>query len=88
MSDLMLAIGSFLSNSWKFFTQTDVPGTNFSFAVLFIGLALIPISLTFLSLILGFPVGLSSDAPPPTSGYGARGTRHMELPPARKNDTR
>ena len=61
MFDLLNCIKTFLSGSWDFFTETDVPGLGFSFAVLFIGLALIPISLSFLSLILGFPVGNVSE---------------------------
>lgn len=56
MSELMAAIKMLLSNSWKFF-QIKVPGTGFSFAVLAVCLLLVPISLSFLSLILGFPVG-------------------------------
>lgn len=85
----MNCIKTFLSGAWKFFTQTDVPGLGFSFAVLFVGVALIPISLAFLSLVLGFPVGSPGDASdmwgPP---YRFRSTGHMELPPARKKDTR
>ena len=82
MSDLLNCIKTFLSGAWDFFTETDVPGLGFSFAVLFIGLALIPISLSFLSLILGFPVGTVSDS------LGSRGTRNPKVSSARKNDVR
>ena len=84
MSDLLNCIETFLSGAWDFFTETDVPGLGFSFAALFIGAALIPISLSFLSLILGFPVGTVSDG----EELASRGSRRLRLPPARKNDVR
>lgn len=84
MSDLLNCIKTFLSGAWDFFTETDVPGLDFSFAALFIGAALIPISLSFLSLILGFPVGTASDG----EELASRGSRRLRLPPARKNDVR
>lgn len=84
MFDLLNCIKTFLSGAWDFFTETDVPGLGFSFSVLFIGLALIPISLSFLSLILGFPVGTASDG----EELASRGSRRLRLPPARKNDVR
>ena len=77
MSDLLQAIKTFLGYAWKFFTKTDVPGLDFSFA-------LIPISLSFLSLIFGFPVGTSDNA----EELASRGSRRLRLPPARKNDVR
>ena len=84
MSDLLNCIETFLSGAWKFFTKIDVPGLGFSFAVLLVGLAIIPISLSFLSLILGFPVGTVSDG----EELASRGSRRLRLPPARKNDVR
>lgn len=83
-SDVIRCIKVFLGNAWKFFTKTDVPGLGFSFAVLLVGLAIIPISLSFLSLILGFPVGTVSDG----EELASRGSRRLRLPPARKNDVR
>lgn len=83
-SDLIQCIKMFLGSSWKFFTKTDVPGLGLSFAVLLVGLAIIPISLSFLSLILGFPVGTVSDG----EELASRGSRRLRLPPARKNDVR
>ena len=47
MSDLMLGIKTLLTNAWKFFSQTDVPGTDISFAVFAVGLALIPVCFRF-----------------------------------------
>lgn len=84
MSDLLNCIEIFLSGAWKFFTKIDVPGLGFSFAVLLVGLAIIPISLSFLSLVLGFPVGNVSDA----ESLGSRGTRNPKVSSARKNDVR
>lgn len=84
MSDLLNCIETFLSGAWKFFTKIDVPGLGFSFAVLLVGLAIIPISLSFLSLVLGFPVGNISDA----ESFGSRGTRNPKVSSARKNDVR
>lgn len=98
LSDLMNCIKTFLSSSWKFFTETDVPGLGFSFAVLLIGLVLIPVSLSFLSLILGFSVGSIPDVDPIVFGssrgssYSRRtalpGGAKYRLPEARKNDVR
>lgn len=98
LSDLMNCIKTFLSSSWKFFTETDVPGLGFSFAVLFIGLVLIPVSLSFLSLILGFSVGSIPDAGPIEIGSrgssyysrrtGLPGGAKYRLPEARKHDVR
>ena len=84
MSNLLNCIETFLSGAWKFFTKIDVPGLGFSFAVLLVGLAIIPISLSFLSLVLGFPVGNISDA----ESFGSRGTRNPKVSSARKNDVR
>ncbi len=84
MSDLMACIRMFISNAWKFF-QVNVPGTNFSFAVLTIGLLLVPVSLSFLSLALGFPVGNVDSA---SASFGTRGSKKYKVSAARKNDVR
>lgn len=84
MSDLMNGIKMLLSNAWKFF-QIDVPGTSFSFGVLAVGLCLVPISLTFLSLVVGFPVGTVDGL---SATFGAKGSRRYKVSSARKNDTR
>ena len=83
-SDVIQCIKTFLGSAWRFFTKTDVPGLGFSFAALFIGLALIPVSLSFRSLIFGFPVGTVDNA----EELASRGSRRLRLPPARKDDTR
>ena len=57
MNDLMNGIKMLLENSWKFFTQTDIPGTGISLAVFTIGLALIPLAFRFLSIMLGHTIG-------------------------------
>lgn len=84
LSDLLNAIQTFLRSSWHFFTQIDVPGLGFSFAVLAVGVALIPISLAFLSLILGFPIGTVRDA----ESLGSRASRHTKISDSRSADVR
>lgn len=74
----------FISNAWKFF-QVTVPGTNFTFAVLTVGLLLVPVSLSFLSLALGFPVGSADNA---SASFGTRGSKKYKVSAARKNDVR
>lgn len=54
--DLIFAIGSFFHYSWKFFTDINVPGFNFSFAALFFGLFLMGLGLRFLGAMFGFSV--------------------------------
>lgn len=46
-------IGWFLGASWDFFTEVTVPGFNFTFAALFVGLFLANLGLRFLFMILG-----------------------------------
>ena len=57
MSNLLSSIEMLFKNGWKFFTQTDVPGTSISFAVFTVGLALIPVCFRFLSIMLGHNSG-------------------------------
>ncbi len=38
MSDLLSSIKMLFENGWKFFTQTDIPGTGISLAVFTVGL--------------------------------------------------
>lgn len=57
MNDLISGIKSLLENGWRFFTQTDIPGTDISFAVFTVGLALIPVCFRFLSIMLGHTIG-------------------------------
>ena len=46
----------FLSASWDFFTEINVPGFDFSFAALFIGIFLAYLGLRFLFMMLGISV--------------------------------
>lgn len=46
----------FLSASWDFFTEINVPGFDFSFAALFIGIFLANLGLRFLFMMLGISV--------------------------------
>lgn len=55
--DVIQFIGWFLSSSWDFFTDTTVPGFDFSFAALFVGFFLANLGLRFLFMMLGIGVG-------------------------------
>lgn len=46
----------FFSASWDFFTEINVPGFDFSFAALFIGIFLANLGLRFLFMMLGISV--------------------------------
>lgn len=56
--ELVQAIGSFLHMSWGFF-KLEVPGTNFTFAALFVGLFLAGLGLDLLSMMVGVSYGRS-----------------------------
>lgn len=56
--EVLAFISFFLGASWDFFTEVNVPGFDFSFAVLFVGLFLASLGLRFLGSMLG--VGMSS----------------------------
>lgn len=56
--EVMDFISWLLRESWYFFTRTKVPGFDFSFAALFVGLFLASLGLRFLSGMIG--VGMSS----------------------------
>lgn len=57
--ELLAFISFFIGASWDFFTETIVPGTDFTFAALFVGLFLAVLSLRFLFAMLGIG-GLAS----------------------------
>lgn len=52
MSDILLFIRQFLSDSWRFF-QITIPGTSITFAMLLIGLGLVNVGFSVLGLLLG-----------------------------------
>lgn len=56
--ELIQAIGEFLKMSWGFF-KIEVPGTNFTFAALFIGLLLAGLGLDLLFMMVGVSYGRS-----------------------------
>lgn len=56
--EVLAFISFFLGASWDFFTEVKVPGFDFSFAVLFVGLFLASLGLRFIGAMLGF--GMSS----------------------------
>lgn len=70
-----------LTGGWQFLAKTQVPGLGFSFAMLFVTLALVPIGFNFLSLALGFNVGHEGDS------YGTRSSKNAKISDSRKNDT-
>lgn len=69
-SDLMQGILAFLTYSWDFFTELTIPGTDITFAALFVGLFLAVLGLRFLGMMLDMSFG--------TSGVLASGRREVE----------
>ena len=57
--EVLAFISFFLGASWDFFTETNVPGMDFTFAALFVGLFLAVLGLRFLFAMLGLSVGNS-----------------------------
>lgn len=58
--EVVAFISFFLGASWDFFTEVKVPGFDFSFAALFVGLFLASLGLRFLFMMLGIS-GSSGD---------------------------
>ena len=56
-SGVLDAISFILNASWDFFTEIKVPGFNFSFAALFVGLFLATLGLRLLFMMLGIGFG-------------------------------
>lgn len=54
--EVLAFISFFLGASWDFFTEVKVPGFEFSFATLFVGLFLASLGLRFLFMMLGITV--------------------------------
>lgn len=59
--EVIQAIGFIFSSSWDFFTEVTVPGFEFSFASLFVGLFLASLGLRFLFMMLGVSFGGGGD---------------------------
>lgn len=51
--ELIAFISFFLGASWDFFTEVKVPGFDFTFAMLFVGLFIATIGLRFVMSMLG-----------------------------------
>lgn len=51
--EVIAFISFFVGASWDFFTEVKVPGFDFSFAALFVGLFLASLGLKFLFMMLG-----------------------------------
>ena len=56
--EVIAFISFFLGASWDFFTEVNVPGFDFTFAALFVGIFLACLSLKFLFSMLG--IGINS----------------------------
>lgn len=81
---VMDGISAILSGGWQLLSKTAIPGLGFSYAMLLVGLALVPVGFRFLSIALGFSVGHLT----PRAGYGSRGSKDYKTSEARKNDVR
>lgn len=82
-NDLATAIGGFLSNSWRFFTEITIPTTNITMGQLAIGLVLVPIALRFIGIMLGIQIGGHDD-----DGYGKPKSTALSISDERHLDTR
>ena len=56
--EVLAFISFFIGASWDFFTEVKVPGFDFTFAALFVGLFLAHLSLKFLFMMLGISAPL------------------------------
>lgn len=72
--EVIAFISFFLGASWDFFTETNVPGFDFSFAALFVGLFLASLGLRFLFMMLGI-----SGSPGDFSVFGRMPSREKGL---------
>lgn len=54
--EVLAFISFFLGASWDFFTGVKVPGFDFTFAALFVGIFLASLGLRFLSMMLGLTI--------------------------------
>lgn len=91
MSDLLSSIKMLFENGWKFFTQTDIPGTSISLAVFTVGLALIPVCFRFLSIMLGHTIGeadISTFDRVRGVSFGSTVSKRYRISENRKNDVR
>lgn len=86
MTDIIQAITGLLGHSWRFLMHTFVPGTEISFGVLLIGLALVPIGFGFLSLAMGHSVGETGSIP--DVNYGSSASKRLRISDGRKGDVR
>lgn len=99
MSDILLFIRQFLTDSWKFF-QICIPGTNITFAMLLIGLGLFNVGFSVLGLLLGVSLPNLGDFMKSRERYNdastvrkgraysaSRSTRYL-VSPERANDER
>lgn len=87
----MSAIQALFKNSWKFFSETDVPGVGISFATLAIGLVLVSVAFQFLSIMLGHNIGEADFSTFDRIHYykmGSFGSSKYRISPGRQLDVR
>lgn len=73
--EVIAFISFFLGASWDFFTEVKVPGFDFSFAALFVGLFLASLGLRFLFMMFG----ISASTEDIKFLSGLRGSREKHL---------
>lgn len=87
-NDLLTAVTSFLSGAWHFFTDVTIPGTNITFAVMALGLAIVPIGFQFLSLMAGHNIGETGEVGGENYGHWTHKGKNAKISANRKNDVR
>ena len=92
MTDLLLCIEGILSGGWDLLKSINIPGTEITFAMLFVGLAFISGGFTLLSLALGVSLGIPNSSwfgsGSHDGSYSARGSRRFKISAERRNDER
>lgn len=84
-ADLVTGLSMFFSQTWKFFSDTMIPGTTISVGVLYLGMLIIPIAFSFISIITGHSIGESDSD---SAGFGSRSSKKTKISDKRKNDVR
>ena len=92
MNDVLQLIGAILEGGWRMLTETDIPGLDFSFAALLVGLFMVSFGFRVLSFVLGwrFSMDDSLDAADWLSwqfkGYGGSRGGELTIAPERQLD--
>lgn len=90
MSDLLLSMQTLFTGAWKLLSGIMIPGTGFSFAALFVALAMVSIGFRTMSAIFGWSVpGFKADdwnTLTHRESYGGTSARQPRISDGRKND--